>query len=155
MKTHPRKFDTASREKGAGETLAEIYSSTVVDHCLRPRNFQKMEQPDGYASHTAGDGDRIEIYVNIKKGLVTDCTFQTNGCAATLACGSIGTELVKYLSFKKALTEAGPDNIIASLGGLPKGNVHCAHLVSKTLRLALADAKVQKNNPWKKLYRRI
>ena len=138
----------------AKESLERIYGKIVADHCLQPRNFRKMDRPDGYSRSTAEDGDLIEWYVRIENKTLTDCTFQTNGCAATIACGSLLSELAKNKRIEEAFEEIAPDRIIAGLEGLPEGNHHCALLVSQTLRLAIADGLNQNRNPWKKLYRR-
>lgn len=139
----------------AEESLERIYGKIVADHCLRPRNFRIMNRPDGYSRTTAEDGDMIEWYVRIEDEKVAECSFQTNGCAATLACGSLLSELAKNKRIEEAFDETAPDRIIAGLGGLPAGNHHCASIVSKTFRLALADGLNQNRIPWKKIYGRL
>jgi NifU-like protein involved in Fe-S cluster formation len=143
----------ASGEK-ALRNLKKHYSKTVVEHCLRPRNFQRMRAPDGYIKHKVEDGDVVEVFVRLDNDRVIECTFQTDGCAATLACGSIATELVKGRVYSEAADAVSPDKIIEASGGLPDGNIHCAHNISRALKLAMADGLVQKQSPWKKLYRR-
>ena len=143
----------ASGEK-ALRKLKKHYSKIVVEHCLRPRNFQRMRAPDGYIKRTGTDGDVIEIFVQLDNDRVIECTFQTDGCAATLACGSIATELTKGRVYSEATNAVSPDKIIEALGGLPDGNIHCAHNISHALKLAMADGLVQKQSPWKKFYRR-
>jgi NifU-like protein involved in Fe-S cluster formation len=95
------------------------------------------------------------MFVRLENKMVMDCTFLTNGCAATLACGSLATELVKDKFYTVALQAISPENIIVGLGGLPEGNLHCAHLVSKIFRLALADGLALGKTPWKKAYKRF
>ncbi len=149
-----RDSNAGALKENAVEILKKNYSKTVVEHCLRPRNYRKMSAPDGYTKHTGADGDVIEIFVRLDNNKVTDCTFQTDGCAATLACGSIATELIKGRLYPDALVAVSPDKIIQALGGLPKGNIHCAHKISQSLKLAIADGLLQKQSPWKKHYRR-
>lgn len=153
MKTS-NKSKSDAREELILYRLKASYSKTVVDHCLHPRNLKKMDQADGYARSLAEDGDMIEVFVLFEKNTVLDCTFQTNGCAATMACGSLATELVKNKTYSKALEAASPQNIIDGLDGLPQGNLHCAHLVSRIFRLAIVDGKNQNKTPWKRAYRR-
>ncbi len=134
--------------------LKQHYSKTVVEHCLHPRNFQGMSSPDGYVKHSGEDGDIVEIFVRLDKNRVTECTFRTDGCAATLACGSMATELIKGRMYSDAADAVSPNKIIEALGGLPDGNIHCARSISQALKRALADCLDQKLSPWKKLYRR-
>ncbi len=148
------KSDGVALRESAQKKLKKYYSKTVVDHCLQPRNFQRMTAPDGYIKHTGTDGDDVEIFVRMDKSRITECTFQTDGCAATLACGSIATELIQGKFFSDALAAVSPDKIIEALGGLPDGNIHCALKISQALKLAMADGLVQQRSPWKKLYRR-
>ncbi|MFC2160087.1 iron-sulfur cluster assembly scaffold protein [Acidobacteriota bacterium] len=137
------------------EKLKKHYSKTVVEHCLKPRNFRKLSSPDGYSKHTGSDGDIVEIFVQLDNKRVTDCTFSTDGCAATIACGSIATDLMKGKLYSEALNAVSPNKIIAALGGLPDGNIHCAHKISQALKLAMADGLALKQSPWKKHYRRF
>jgi len=51
---------------------------------------------------------------------VVDSGFWTNGCAATIACGSISTEWVKGKSVTDALAVTAED-IAAALVDLPEG----------------------------------
>jgi nitrogen fixation NifU-like protein len=64
----------------------------------------------------------------------------TDGCGATIACGSMLTSMIKGKSLDEAeaITE---DDLIAALGGLPEENLHCAHLAIITLRDALKMLK--------------
>ncbi|MCJ7579672.1 MAG: iron-sulfur cluster assembly scaffold protein [Candidatus Aminicenantes bacterium] len=146
--------DAATLTESALEKLRKHYNETVVEHCLHPRNFRKMNAPDGYTKHKGPDGDIVEIFVRLDNKRVTECTFQIDGCAATLACGSIATELIKGKLYADALDAVSPKKIIQALGGLPEGNIHCAHKISQALKLAIADGLVQKQSPWKKHYRR-
>ena len=146
--------DAPELKQNAIEKLKKHYSKTVVEHCLQPRNFRRLSAFDGYTKHTGTDGDSVEIFVNMDNNRVTECTFQTDGCAATLACGSMATELVRGRLYTEALDAVHPDKILWALGGLPDGNIHCAHKISHALKLAMADSFVQKRSPWKKHYRR-
>jgi nitrogen fixation NifU-like protein len=146
--------DAAVLNKNALEKLKKHYSKTVVEHCLQPRNFREMRTPDGYSKNKGADGDIVEIFVRLDNLRVIECTFQTDGCAATLACGSLATELITGRLFSEALDAVSPPKIIQALGGLPEGNIHCAHKISQALKLAMADGLAQQQYPWKKHYRK-
>jgi len=148
-------------EKFAQELQAQIlaqaerrYTKIVIDLWQNPRNYRRIDSPDGYASVTGSCGDTMEMFLKMKDDRIFECTFNTDGCGTTLACGSIATELAKNKTFIQALASVGADAILKKLGGLPKEDIHCAQLAAETLRKALADQLYQKQNPWKKQYRK-
>ena len=134
--------------------IAQRYTQTVIDLWQNPKNFRKIDSPDGYASVKGSCGDTMEMFLKMKDRRISECTFNTDGCGTTLACGSAATELAMQKTFTQALASVGTDAILKKLGGLPKEDVHCAQLAAETLRKALADQLYQKQNPWKKQYRK-
>ncbi|MBC8230403.1 iron-sulfur cluster assembly scaffold protein [bacterium] len=74
----------------------------------------------------------------MRDGIIIDAKFMTDGCASTIACGSICTELAKGKSIKDALS-ISQEVILESLVGLPKEYVHCALLASNTLQQAIRN----------------
>ena len=121
------------------EQLRKRYTQTVIDHWQNPRNFRAMGNPDGYAKVKGPCGDTMEMFIKIKEDTITECTFQTDGCGTSIACGSITSELAKDESLRRALVGISPDEILEKLGGLHEESVHCAHLAAETLRRAVAD----------------
>ncbi|VGO17991.1 Fe-S cluster assembly sulfur transfer protein SufU [Pontiella sulfatireligans] len=101
------------------ENLRELYQEVILDHNKNPRNFRKMEAPDGFAH---GDnplcGDQIDVYLVVKDGVVDDVSFDGNGCAICTASASMMTIALKgkteaeatalFDSFHHALTEDKP-----------------------------------------------
>lgn len=136
------------------EQIRRQYSATVINHWQNPRNFRKMENPDGNAQVKGTCGDTIEMYIKMNNEKITECTFHTNGCGTTIACGSMATELTRNKTFSQALAVVSADKILRQLGGLPEPDVHCAQLAAETLRRALADYLYKKRAPWKKPYRK-
>jgi nitrogen fixation NifU-like protein len=130
------------------------YTNTVIDYWTNPRNFSKIENPDGYSKVTGSCGDTMEMFIKIEDEKVQECTFMTDGCGSTIACGVAATELTKDKTFTQALASVSAEAILRKLGGLPEENVHCAQLASETLRKALADYLYQKKNRWKGPYRK-
>jgi len=133
--------------------LQAIYSETTVDHILKPRNTEDIPNPDGYAVVQSGDNESFRIWLKVRNDIVSDSAFWTNGCAATIACGSMSTELVKGKTVREALAITAGD-IAGALENLPQGNFHCAELAAGALRLALKDCLATQQQPWKKLYRK-
>ncbi len=135
------------------EQIKNMYTEKTIDHWQNPRNFKKVDNPDGFAQLTGSCGDTMEMFLKMKDGVVEQCTFQTDGCGTTIACGSAATELAQNKSFTEALGRVSADEILRQLGGLPEESVHCAQLAAETLRRALADYLYHKRTPWKKKYR--
>jgi nitrogen fixation protein NifU and related proteins len=135
------------------ERLRAVYSETTTDHVLHPRNSEEIPNPDGFAACRSGCNEVMKIWLRVRNETIIDTAFWTNGCAATIACGSMATELVKDKSVREALALAAED-IAQALVNLPEGNLHCAELAAGTLRAALQNSLETQQQPWKKLYRR-
>ncbi|HDJ22513.1 MAG TPA: iron-sulfur cluster assembly scaffold protein [Candidatus Aminicenantes bacterium] len=135
--------------------LRQQYSAEVIDRWQNPRNFKRIENPDGYAQVKGSCGDSMEMFLKIEDDRIIDCGFFTDGCGTTIACGSIATEVAQGKSFIEALALVSADEILKRLGGLPEEDVHCALLAAETMRRALADYLFQKKQSWKKLYRKV
>jgi len=124
-----------------GLVLAEarkIYSPTVLDHFLRPRNLGTLESPDGFAILSGICGDTMGIFVGLDQNRIRKASFVTNGCGPTIACGSAVTCIVNGHTIEEAMGLTGKD-LIDYLGGLPIENTHCADLAVNTLHEALKD----------------
>ena len=135
------------------EEMRRVYTETVVDHTVNPRNAGSIPNADGFGSTTSDCGDTLEIWLKVNGNRIQNATFRTNGCGANVATGSMVTELARGKSVAEA-QGIGPNDVLDALGGLPEGNVHCAQQAAITLRLALQDYIVLKKEPWKKAYRK-
>ena len=131
----------------------EVYSETVVEHWVNPRNPGLMQDPDGRARITGPCGDTMEICVSFDGEAVTGASFITDGCITSIASASMAVELVTGKTIAQAIGISQP-TILEALGGLPRDSEHCALLAADTLRAALSDCLRTRNAPWKRLYRR-
>jgi nitrogen fixation NifU-like protein len=129
-----------------------IYTETVIDHVLHPRNFGSLPGADGFAGFTSAGSDNIKMWLRVRGDRITEAAFWTDGCAATIASLSMITELARGTSINEAMLIGGQD-VLEALGGLPEGNVHCALQAARVLKEALRDYQVIKKEPWKKTYR--
>ena len=112
------------------------FSKKVLFECKNPQNVGRMKDPDSVGIITGPCGDTMEFFLRIKDNIITEIQFMTNGCAPTLACGSMTSKLVKG----KTLTEISKvtnDDLIKALDGLPEENLHCAKLAVDTLQKAI------------------
>ena len=133
--------------------MRSIYTETVVEHVVNPRNLGSLPNADGFATVTGPCGDTMQIWLKVKDNRVAEATFLTDGCGATVASGSMVTELAKGNTIPETLRVSQQD-VLNTLGGLPEGNVHCALLAANTLREAVKDYLVLQREPWKKAYRK-
>jgi len=120
------------------EDTRKIHSEKVIEKWMRTAHMGEMEESHGYGKVKGPCGDTIQIFLKIHDEKITDATFVTDGCAATIAAGSMACELVIGKNIKDVLT-INQELILENLGGLPQGSIHCALLASNTIKEALAD----------------
>ena len=119
--------------------MNEEYTKIVKDHFFHPRNVGRLSTPSG--TGTVGNpscGDVMTIDIEVENEIIKNAKFQTYGCAAAIASGSMITELIKGRSIMecKKLTM---NDIITELGGLPEEKTHCSNLAAEALKKAITD----------------
>jgi len=144
-------------DKIQAEIMAEVrkkYSIKVIENWQHPKNWGIMNNPDGYGKITGPCGDMMEISIRVKANTIAKCTFDTDGCGTTIACGSIITEMAAGKSIRQAklITQ---ETVLRFCGGLPEEDRHCALLAVNTLQEAIRDYEGTQDEPWKKLYRKV
>jgi nitrogen fixation NifU-like protein len=109
-----------------------LYSKKVLEEANDPQNVGRMQGPDAAGVVTGPCGDTMEFYIRVRDENIEEIVFYTDGCGASIACGSITTRLVKGKPIQdaKALTDK---DILEALDGLPEENLHCAKLAADTL----------------------
>lgn len=133
-------------EKAKKEKRYGPYTAKVIDHFKNPRNEGTIEDAD--ANSKVGSpmcGDELWLYLKIekKKGgkdagelYIKDIKFQSFGCAASVATGSMMTEIAKGKTLKKAL-KLRHNEITRGLGTLPRVKIHCSLLSTDALHEAI------------------
>lgn len=117
----------------------DLFTDTVMEHFMCPRNVGSMPDADGKG--TCGDpgcGDSLTIYIKVKDNVITDISFLVFGCVAAIATSSMTTELVKGKTLEEALKLTDTD-IADALGGLPEHKMHCSVLGATALKNAIKD----------------
>ena len=78
----------------------------------------------------------MEIFLIIKENKITDVRFMTDGCGASIACGSMVSRMVegKAIDDVKKITDL---ELVDALDGLPDENNHCAKLAVDTVQKAI------------------
>ena len=120
------------------EDAKKIYSEKVIERWLNPRNSGKVRDADGFAKIKGPCGDTMQISLKIKETQIVDIRFLTDGCASSIAAGSMATELAKGQDIEDAM-KISQQMILDALDGLPEESVHCALLASDTLKEAIKD----------------
>lgn len=131
------------------ENARKIYSETVIDHFMHPRNLGEIADADGIAKLTGPCGDTMEIWLKVDRGIISRAYFLTDGCGTSIASGSMMT----VLATGKTLTEAArisQQSVLDALNGLPQESRHCALLASNTLKAAIQDYLEMQKEPGKK-----
>ena len=116
-----------------------MYNETVLRHYREPRNVGEIEDADGVGIYMSDFcGDITKFWIKIVDGKIIDAKYRTQGCAASIACGSVLTELVRNMAIEQAL-QITKDDIVSALKGLPEQKIHCSVLADDSLKDAIRD----------------
>ena len=134
--------------------LDELYQEVILDHNRSPRNFCRLDNATHHAvGHNPLCGDHVDIYLQIEDGVISDISFEGNGCAISKASASLMTERIKGLSLDEASElytdihnvlkgekDIDPDRLgkLAALSGVSEFpmRVKCATLAWHTMKAA-------------------
>lgn len=113
------------------------FSSTAMDHFQNPRNRRRLEQPDrvGVAG-VPGRTRFLVLYLKLEGERVIETSFQSHGCGATIACGSMLTEMIagRSISVCRSLSV---EDLTAALDGMPPDKRHSPAMAIQALHDAL------------------
>ena len=117
--------------------MSDGYSTILRDHFEHPRNVGALDTPDatGFAENPAS-GTTLSLHLAIKDGIIDRARFRAQGCAATIASGSVLTEWVVGKTPIQACKIARAD-IETALDGLPPTRKHAADLAVDAVHNAL------------------
>ena len=116
-----------------------IYSQTVMDHFMNPRNVGEIEKPDGIGEEgNPVCGDMMTFYIKVKDNRLEDVKFKTFGCGAAIAVSSMVSEMAMGKTIEEAL-KLTPRAVADKLEGLPKNKFHCSNLGAQALHKAIKD----------------
>ena len=83
-----------------------LYTETVMDHFMHPRNVGEIADADGVGEvGNAKCGDIMKMYLKIKDNKIEDVKFETFGCGSAIASSSIATEMIKGRTLEDALAQ--------------------------------------------------
>jgi nitrogen fixation protein NifU and related proteins len=114
-----------------------MYSSTVLDHFGNPRNIGRPNETTAIGLSGVPDaGPFMRIFLAIENSFILKSGFETYGCVASIAAGSVMTTWLvgKSVGEARSLTQK---QLVDMLGGLPLGKEHCAGTAVSALASAL------------------
>jgi nitrogen fixation NifU-like protein len=117
--------------------MSSDYSDKVMDHFRNPRNAGQLARFNGRG--VAGNpnaGPFMVVYLQVQEEVVRDASFETFGCAAAIASGSLMTDHIRGQPIATAVS-MNADWLLQLLGGLPLGKEHCAQIAVAALAEAL------------------
>ena len=116
-----------------------LYTDTVMDHFMHPRNVGEIADADGVGQvGNAKGGDIMKRYLNIKDGVIEDVKFETFGCGSAIASSSMATEMIKGKTIDEALAVTNRQ-VVEALGGLPAHKLHCSVLAEESIKSAIKN----------------
>ena len=125
-----------------------LYTDTVMDHFLHPRNVGEIADADGVGEvGNAKCGDIMKMYLKIKDGKIEDVKFETFGCGSAIASSSMATELIKGKTIEEALAVTNKQ-VVDALGGLPAYKLHCSVLAEESIKAAVKNYYDRNNIPY-------
>lgn len=141
--------------------LDTLYRQVIMDHYKNPRNKGTI---DGDAitveMNNPSCGDRIQVYLSVKDGIVEEVKFDGEGCSISLASASMMTQAIKGKKLTEALKmsevfsemmlgkdiDAGEIDLddIEALQGVSKfpARINCATLAWKALEKSAKEENV-------------
>jgi len=102
------------------------------------RNAGVMDDPDliGHAG-APGRGAFMILFLKVHDNRITAAKYHTVGCGATIAAGSMLTELIVGQTIARC-RELTTEHLIEALDGVPPDKLHCPALAIGALQDALS-----------------
>ena len=127
-----------------------LYTDTVMDHFMHPRNVGEIPNADGVGEvGNAKCGDIMKMYLKINDNVIEDVKFETFGCGSAIASSSMATELIKGKTIDEALAVTNKQ-VVDALGGLPAHKLHCSVLAEESIKSAVKNYYDRNNIPYDK-----
>ncbi len=115
-----------------------LYQDLILDHYRNPRNQGVLKAPTHLAAaNNPTCGDRLEMQLSVKNGIIADVKFSGSGCAISQASASLLSEFVKGKTIAEA-SALDTSGLLALLGvSLSPNRLKCALLSLETFSKAV------------------
>lgn len=106
----------------------------ILEHFRNPHNAGNLAEPTAVAEvANPVCGDTMRLSVRLQDGRVMEARFKTQGCVASIAAGSVLTDLLANRTLPEA-RKITAIKISEVLGGLPPATMHAAELAMDALK---------------------
>ncbi len=124
--------------------MNDIYQETILDHYRNPRHHGTLDHPTHQAKAiNASCGDKLQMDIIVKNGIIDDVRFSGVGCAISQASASLLTEAIEQKPAEEALA-LSPEDILKLLGvTLSPSRIKCGLLSLETLKKTLNNKITQ------------
>ncbi|MBE0685384.1 MAG: iron-sulfur cluster assembly scaffold protein [Anaerolineaceae bacterium] len=131
---------TVKGEDGHDKAFSDVARQLI----RRKENMGSFDEPDAMGKFTGWCEDTMQIQFHLDGETIKEARFLTDGCGATIACGSMLTKMVHSKTLEQAM-KITPDELLAELISIPDDHEHCLSLAVTTLRKTIQDAWDRKN----------
>jgi nitrogen fixation NifU-like protein len=122
-----------------------MLNERILEHFRNPHNAGNLSEPTAVAeAANPVCGDAMRLSVRVEGGRVAEARFKTQGCVASIAAGSVLTDLLAGRSLGE-VREITALRISEELGQLPPATMHAAELAMNALTAVLekiAEAEI-------------
>ncbi len=120
------------------------FSAILVEHFSSPRNTGRLDVPTviGQAGVPGNGGPFMVLHLRLASEMVTDARYQTYGCGAAIASGSMLTTMIIGRPVAECLAITA-EQLSDALGGVPDDKSHCPALAISALQGALSRRSTQ------------
>ena len=113
--------------------LGPAVNEKILEHFRNPHNAGNLAEPTAVAEvANPVCGDTMRLSVRVQDGRVAEARFKAQGCVASIATGSVLTDLLTGRSLPEA-REITALRISEALGELPPATMHAAELAMDAL----------------------
>ncbi|HEY3743309.1 MAG TPA: iron-sulfur cluster assembly scaffold protein [Bryobacteraceae bacterium] len=125
-------------------SVASMYNAKLLEHFQNPRNVGELEPAPGVVRVEMTNpacGDIMRLSARFRDGIVEDVKYKVRGCTASIAAGSVLTELMMGAP-RATLAAIRASDIDAALGGLEPASKHAAILCVDAVKRLLEAHRV-------------
>lgn len=116
----------------------DIYREELIDHYQNPRNYGKIVDANVTIElENISCGDRIQIWLKTRNGLINEISFEGEGCAIAIASASILTDYAKGKRIEELIALKLEEFLKMLKVELTISRIKCASLSIETLQKAL------------------
>ena len=114
----------------------KIYREKLLDYYKNPRCWGKLDKGEGVVATEKSNvscGDKVEMSLRIKEGVIEEARFEGQGCAVSLGTTSMLMEKVENNKVEDVLGWNGAEVVEELSGKMGEGRKKCQRLGWETL----------------------